>query len=190
MADIDAEAWADALDLFEHRWAFVAVASREHEEWWYDVAAIMRLETQDPRGWKSLDPHEGEDERQEDPIFPFKAPPTNASDVEACRKRVRELPRESVERLLVTLATGWLDVTREWDFERRRPEMERRARVILSRFPPETRFYANTGWGSEVPDFYVVAATGVNPFTQYIADAGLIAVTDAEVATFWSFDAT
>ncbi|WP_433571206.1 hypothetical protein [Streptomyces sp. CA-251247] len=189
MTDTGAEAWAEALLLFE-RFTFVAVSRREHEEWWYDVASIMRGEAQDPRGWQSLDPHEGQDERWEDPIFPFMPPPATETDVELWRKRVKEIPRTSVERLLVTLASAWLDVTREWEFSRRRPEMERRARVLLSRFPPGTRFFANTGWESENPDFYVCGATGVNPFTQYNADAGLIAVSDTEVGLVWSFDAT
>lgn len=188
MTDLGEEAWAEALVLFE-RFTFVSVAHREHEEWWYDVASIMRGEAQDPRGWRSLDPHEGEDERREDPIFPFQQPPVNAAEVGLWRNRVKEIPRTSVERLLVTLASAWLDVTREWDFDRRGPKMEERARALLSRFPAATRFYANTGWGSENPDYYVMAATGVNPFTQYDADAGLIAVSDVEVGMFWSFDA-
>ncbi|OKI48745.1 hypothetical protein A6A29_05020 [Streptomyces sp. TSRI0281] len=188
-ADVDAAAWADALKLF-YRYTFVAVARREHEEWWYDVASIMRGNAQDPRGWASLDPDADEEERQEDPTFPFAPPPATAEDVKLWRSRVKELPRTSIERLLVTLATNWLDVSREWEFDRRRPEMESRARVVLSRFSLETRFYANTGWGSENPDFYLSPITGVNPCSRYDWDAGLIAVSDDEVGLFWSFDAT
>ncbi|WP_251018335.1 hypothetical protein [Streptomyces sp. ISL-1] len=189
MRDIDAEAWADALELF-YRYTFVAVTRREHQEWWYDVASIMRGEAQDPRGWQSLDTDRDEDERRDDPGFPFAPPPATAEDVESCRRRVTELPRSSVETLLVTLATNWLDVSREWEFDRRRPEMERRAHVVLSRFPAESRFYSNIGWKGESPDFYAQPVRSTDPFSRYDWDAGLIAVSDTEVGLVWSFDAT
>ncbi|MFF3685913.1 hypothetical protein [Streptomyces sp. NPDC002187] len=64
--DASVETWSDALRLYERICTFVGVAPREHDEWWFDVAVIMRLETPDPRGWESIDPHEGEDERRDD----------------------------------------------------------------------------------------------------------------------------
>ncbi|MFC9856863.1 MULTISPECIES: hypothetical protein [unclassified Streptomyces] len=188
MTEPDAESWADAL-LMYRQYSIIAVTQREEEEWWYDVASIIRGNAQDPRGWQSLDHDEGQDERQDDPNFPFMTPPTKPEDVRVWQSRVKEIPRASVERFLVVLATSYLDVKRELEFERKRVEMERRARVILSRFPLGTRFYANTGYGSEEPDFYLSPPTGGNPCSQWDWDAGLIAVSDDEVGLFWSFDA-
>lgn len=91
--DLDAEAWADALKLYERLSTFVGVAPREHDEWWLDVGAIMRLETRDPRAWESIDPYEGEEERREDPLFPWLETPSTPADAERHLPRVRELPR-------------------------------------------------------------------------------------------------
>ncbi|MCX4675247.1 hypothetical protein OG413_07910 [Streptomyces sp. NBC_01433] len=191
MEALDEQSWADAVALFE-RYSYVAVVRRSHAEWWYDVWSIMRGEGRDPRGWLSLDPAEGEDERMEDPTFPF-SPPVNSgladADAEAWRGRAFELPRSSVRTLLVTLATNWLNVSREWEFDRRRPGMERRADLLLSRFPPGSRFYSNVGWRGADPDFYEQPVREVDPFSQFDWDAGLIAVSEAEVGIFWSFDA-
>ncbi|MFI8812769.1 MULTISPECIES: hypothetical protein [unclassified Streptomyces] len=187
---LNAEDWADALALF-YRYTFVAVTRREHDEWWRDAWSIMRGEARDPRGWASLDPDAEEEERADDPAFPFVPPPTNtSSDVLLWSRRVTELPGSSAGSLLVTLATNWLDVSREWEFDRRRPEMERRARVVLSRFPSKTRFYSNVGWKGDEPDFYAQPVRSTDPLSRYDWDAGLIAVSDDEVGLFWSFDAT
>lgn len=74
MDDLTADAWADGLALYEDRWAFTAVAPRDHVEWWFDVAAVMRGETADPRGWASLDPYE-EDVDREVEAFAWIEPP-------------------------------------------------------------------------------------------------------------------
>ncbi|MGY3681855.1 hypothetical protein [Streptomyces sp. TE33382] len=188
VTDLGEEAWADALVMYR-QYTIIAVTRRENEEWWYDVASIMRGDAQDPRGWQSLDHDDGQDERWDDPTFPFAPPPATPEDVNVWQSRVKEIPRVSIERFLVVLATSYLDVKRERDFDRKRPEMEHRARVILSRFPLGTRFYANTGYGAEEPDFYLSPPTGGNPCSQWDCDAGLIAVSDAEVGLVWSFDA-
>lgn len=65
--------------------------------------------------------------------------------------------------------------------------MERRAEVIMARFAEGTRFYSNIGWTGKEPDFYEQPVTGMNPFSRYGWDAGLIAVNDAEVALIWAF---
>lgn len=92
MTELTAEAWADALELYQYSYTSVSVVRREHEEWWLDAAAIMRGQTSDPRGWRSLDPDEDEDERRDDPLFPFAEAPTTPEDVVRFRQRVTELP--------------------------------------------------------------------------------------------------
>ncbi|MCX4782490.1 hypothetical protein [Streptomyces sp. NBC_01264] len=184
---LDAEAWSDALKLYERLCTFVAVAPREHEDWWIDVGAIVRLEKRDPRGWESIDPYEGEDERREDPLFPWLETPTTLADAERFHPRVRELPRSSVRSLVVLLGVLGLDVAKTPRWEERRPRMERRADVILSRFPDGTRFYSNIGRKGDRPDFYEQGVQGLDPFSHYGWDAGLIMVNDEEVAVLWNF---
>ncbi|MCJ0875457.1 hypothetical protein [Streptomyces sp. AP-93] len=188
----DAEAWSDALKLYTWLCTFVAVSPREHDEWWVDVGAIMRLETQDPRGWESIDPYEGEEERIEDPLFPWLETPSSPEDAERYRRLVDEIPRSSVRSLIVRLGAGSdrRDLSSVPGWEDSRQEMERRADVILSRFPGTTRFYTNLVWKPAQPDFYEQPVRGHAPFSQYDWDAGLIAVNDEEVAVLWNFLST
>ncbi|MFE2974105.1 hypothetical protein [Streptomyces sp. NPDC059258] len=185
----DVGAWSEALKLYEWLVTFVSVAPREHEEWWLDAGAIMRRETQDPRGWESIDPDEGEGERLEDPLFPWLEASSTPADVERCRRLVGEIPRTSVRSLLVLLGAGLsrLDLSRSLRWDELRLEMERRADVILSRFPGSTRFYTNLGWEGDRPDFYKQPYRSHSPFSRSDWDAGLIAVNDDEVAVLWNF---
>lgn len=75
MHDLTAEGWADGLGLYEDRWAFATVAPRDHAEWWFDVAAIMRGETADPWGWASLDPYEEDVDREVETFAWIEPPP-------------------------------------------------------------------------------------------------------------------
>ncbi|MFG2216850.1 hypothetical protein ACGFN1_18620 [Streptomyces sp. NPDC048685] len=190
--ELDAQTWSDALKMYEWLCTFVGVSRREHEEWWLDVGSIMRLETRDPRGWESIDPYEGEEERLDDPLHPWWDTPSTPADAERYSGRVGELPRESVRSLLVLLgvAASGVDVSRTFGWEEYRPRRERRAEVILSRFPADTRFYTNLGWKGDLPDFYQQSSRGHAPFSGYDWDAGLIAVNDDEVAVFWNFQNT
>ncbi|MFJ6612007.1 hypothetical protein ACIQPT_17230 [Streptomyces sp. NPDC091289] len=189
---LDAATWSDALKLYEWLCTFVSVARREHDEWWLDVGSIMRLETRDPRGWESIDPNDGEDERREDPLFPWLEVPSTPADVERYNRRMEEIPRSSVRSLLVLLgiAAGGVDVPKRLGWEERRSEMERRADVVLSRFPASTRFYTNLGGNGDHPDFYQQSSWGHAPFSRNDWDAGLVAVNDDEVAVFWNFQNT
>ncbi|WP_404957663.1 hypothetical protein [Streptomyces sp. 147326] len=62
------------------------------------------------------------------------------------------------------------------------------ADVIMSRFPGDTRFHSNLGWKGDHPDSYEQPVTGMDPFSRFGWDAGLIAVNDAEVGVFWAFE--
>lgn len=189
---LDGRTWSDALRLYEWVCTFVGVAPREHDDWWLDVGAVMRLETRDPRGWESIDPYEGEEERRDDPLFPWLETPSTPADADRFRPRADELPRSSVRSLLVLLAVaaGGTDASRTVGWEEHRPERERRADAILSRFPDGTRFYSNLGWKGDRPDFYAQPYRSHDPFSTYDWDAGLIAVNDDEVAVLWNFQST
>ncbi|MFG2294123.1 hypothetical protein [Streptomyces sp. NPDC048603] len=191
MTELADKTWSDALKLYEWICTFVAVAPREHEEWWLDVGAIMRLETRDPRGWESIDPYEGEEERRDDPLFPWLETPATPADAERFRERVREVPRHSVRSLLVRLGSAAAsDLTRWPGWEEHLPEKERRADVILSRFPEGTRFYTNIDPNGDPPDFYKWSSVAYDSFSRSDWDAGLIAVNDGEVALLWNFQNT
>ncbi|MFD5619556.1 hypothetical protein [Streptomyces yangpuensis] len=187
---LTAEVWADALELYRFSYASVAVVRREHEEWWLDAASIMSRRASDPRGWLSLDPDEDEPERRDDPLFPFAQAPRTLAEAARFRAGVRELPRSSVSSLLVLLGIPGLDATRAPDFDRDRPGMERRARLLLSRFADGTRFYSNIGWEGDRPDFCAQPVRMTHPLSRYGWDAGLIAVNDCELALFRHFDPT
>ncbi|MCX4393149.1 hypothetical protein OG887_31190 [Streptomyces sp. NBC_00053] len=156
--ELDTQTWSDALKMYEWLCTFVGVARRAHEEWWFDVGSIMRLETRDPRdprGWESIDRYRGEVKRLDNPLYLWWDTPSTPADVERYSGRVGELPRESVRSLLVLLgvtASG-VDVFRTFGWEKYRPQRERRAEVVLSRFPVDIRFYTNFGWKGDLPDF-------------------------------------
>ncbi|WP_326591469.1 hypothetical protein [Streptomyces sp. NBC_01294] len=188
MEPLTSETWADALDLYESSYTFVSVAPRVHGRWWLDFTSIVRLEARDPRGWRSIDPDEEEFDLRVDPIYPWLDPPATMEEAERFQGRVKQLPRASVRSLLVLLGILGMDVSKASNWERRRPGMEHRAEAIMSRFPAGTHFYSNLGWKGDHPAFYEQPVTGMDPFSQFGWDAGLIAVNDDEVAVFWTFE--
>ncbi|MFI7084493.1 hypothetical protein ACIBUR_12915 [Streptomyces anulatus] len=124
-----------------------------------------------------------------DPAFPFRVPPMDEGGAAEWRSRLCEIPRSSVVRLLVMLATNEMNVTRQHGFAERRAGMECHAQAILSRFPDGSKFFTNTRHGGEIPDFYE-RVSGCWPMSQYVWDFGLFAVSDKEIGLIWSFDAS
>ncbi|MFH8665161.1 MULTISPECIES: hypothetical protein [Streptomyces] len=186
---LDAAMWSAAVEMYRHRYSFIAVGPRTGEDWLPDVAEIMRREVADPRGWRGKDPEVGEPELLEDPAFPFRVPPVDEEGAAEWRSGLFEIPRHSVKRLLVMLATNEMNVPRQHNFAERRAGMERHAAAILSRFSEGSTFFTNTDHGGENPDFYERVST-CWPLSQYVWDFGLLAVSDDEVALIWSFDAS
>lgn len=184
---LDADSWWSAVEMYDRRYTFVTVGPRTREDWLHDVAAVMRGETADPRSWRTIDPDEGEEEREDDPAHPFVAPPVDETSAAEWRGRFREIPRSAVVRLLVLLATIALDVSRDPRFPGQRAEMEKHARVILSRCPDGARFFTNTWGGGAAPDFYQQISS-CSPVSQYAWDLGLLWVSDDDVGLIWSFD--
>jgi hypothetical protein len=151
----------------------------------------MRGQGRNPRGWRTLDPYEGEIALERPaPPCPWIDPPATETDTDRFKTLVRKLPKSSARSLLVVLSIPGMDVAKACDWERQRPKLVHRADALLSRFPAGTHFYSNIGWKGD-PYFYEQGVWGgLDPFSCYGWDAGLIAVNDDEVALFWNFQNT
>ncbi|MCX4697525.1 hypothetical protein OG252_15865 [Streptomyces sp. NBC_01352] len=186
MAGLDERSWSEAIDMYERRATIAKVTSREHENWVLDLSTLMRGDTRDARGWRTVDMWEGELERLDEPSYPFVMPPEAVATADAWKPYLHEIPRSQAVRFLVALSTPWIDVTKEPDFEERREALEAKARVILSRFPEGSHFYANTGHGSDTRDYYQRVSRWY-PFSVRTFDFGLVLVSETEVGMVWSF---
>ncbi|MFF2021692.1 hypothetical protein ACFVW2_07775 [Streptomyces sp. NPDC058171] len=182
----DERSWAEAMDMYARRLTIAKVTSREHEDWALDAYTLMHGDTHDPRGWRTNDPMAEEFERLDDPFHPFVTLPDEPATTEVWKSHVHEIPRSSAERFLVALSTPWINVEKERAFSDRRGELEGKARVILSRFPDGSHFYANTGGRSASLDYYR-RLSGWYSFSSYEWDFGLFLVSDTEVGMVWSF---
>lgn len=187
MAQPDQQSWADAISMYERRYTIAKVTRRLHRNWALDVHTLMHEATEDHRGWRVNDPLVGEFERREDPFYPFADLPDGPEKAEAWLSHVTEIPRSSAKRFLVALSTTWLNVERTPHFEQHRADLERKADVILSRFPEGSRFYANTGRDSAQLDYYR-HIPGCDTVSVHTWDLGLVLVSDTEVGMVWSFD--
>ncbi|MFD5256651.1 hypothetical protein ACFWM5_27950 [Streptomyces bobili] len=186
MVVLNERSWSNAIDMYEPRATIAKVTSREHENWVLDVSTLMRGDTRDARGWRTVDFWEGELERLDEPSYPFVLTPETAAAADACKSYLYEIPRSQAMRFLVALSTPWIDVTKEPDFEERKDALEARSRVILSRFPEGSHFYANTGRGSDTRDYYQRVSEWY-PFSVRTFDFGLVLVSETEVGMVWSF---
>jgi hypothetical protein len=186
MVEPDEQSWAEAIGMYARRYSIAKVTSREHEDWALDVNRLMHGDTQDNRGWRTKDSLTGEFERIDDPYYPFALRPDDPAGTDEWKSHVNEIPRSSAKRFLVALSTPWLNVEKEQDFEERRPGLEARADVILSRFPEGSHFYANTGRESAEIDYYK-RISGCDAISVHVWDLGLFLVSDAEVGMVWSF---
>lgn len=186
MAELDERSWSDAIGMYERRVTIAKVTSRKHENWMLDLSTLMHGDTRDARGWRTVDTWEGELERLDEPSYPFVMPPEAVATADAWKSYLYEIPRSQALRFLVALSTPWIDVTKEPDFEERREALEAKARVILTRFPEGSHFYANTGRDSDTLDYYQ-RVSGWNPFSVRTFDFGLVLVSQTEVGMVWSF---
>ncbi|NUV63710.1 hypothetical protein [Streptomyces sp. CAI-85] len=186
MTELDERSWAEAMEMYEKRVTIAKVTGREHENWLLDVATLIHGETRDVRGWRTVDRWEGELDRIDEPSYPFAIPPEALAAPDAWKPYLYEIPRSQALRFLVALATPWIDVTKEPDFEERREALEADAGVILSRFPEGSHFYANTGRSSATCDYYQRVSEW-QPFSTRTFDFGLVLVSETEVGMVWSF---
>ncbi|MFH9828706.1 hypothetical protein [Streptomyces bobili] len=186
MAEPDERSWSDAIDMYERRATIAKVTSREHENWVLDLSVLMRGDTRDARGWRMMDMWEGDFARVDEPSYPFVIPPEAIATADGWKPYLHEISRSQAVRFLVALSTPRIDVTKDPDFEERRDVLEAKARVILSRFPPDSRFYANTGHGSDTRDYYQRVSQWYSLSVRTF-DFGLVLVSKREVGMVWSF---
>ncbi|MBD9734923.1 hypothetical protein IGX29_24570 [Streptomyces sp. H28] len=187
MTFLSQQSWAEAIGMYARRYSIAKVTGRRHEDWALDVLTLMRGDSPDVRGWQTVDFHEADLERQEDPYYPFVLLPGKTTETDEWKSRLHEIPRPSAERFLVTLSTQWLDVEKEHEFELRKAGLQAKAAVVLSRFPEGSRFYANTGPKSAQLDYYQKVRV-CSPVSRHDWDMGLILVSESEVGMVWSFD--
>ncbi|MQY12470.1 hypothetical protein SRB5_26040 [Streptomyces sp. RB5] len=185
MSELDEHSWAEAVGMYGPR-RTVRVRDRENSHWVNDVPSLLRGRIYDNRGWKSIDFLGRDFEREKDPYYPFAEIPNTSEKTELFTARMTEIARPSARKFLVALATPWLNAPETPDFTEKRGEWENRADIILSRFPGNSRFYANTGSDSANIDYYQRVASW-NGISHYDCDQGLFLVSTTEIGMIWSF---
>ncbi|MFP3989525.1 hypothetical protein U9R90_19015 [Streptomyces sp. E11-3] len=187
---------AAALRLLEDVYTFAASGPRLHEDWAYDVLAILHRTVRDPRGWVRLDWDRRNTSRTAVPAYPF-APPAASRFLDSLYPVE---PQAAVAALAI--------MTEEWQSEpapvRSRPDQDAvlaDARTLLDRYGPTARYWTNAtaAASNPAPDFVAAGLQGTRSHgfltSEYLNgldlfdDLGLIAVNDDEVGVFWSFGA-
>ncbi|WP_051807611.1 hypothetical protein [Streptomyces sp. NRRL F-2664] len=184
----DAATWEAALlRLLEDVFVFARSGPRSHEDWAADVRAVMERSVADPRGWSALDPERFEEGREAGfPSYPFRS--TSAEDP---RAGLRPITAGAAVELLASLAQEWFFEGSPVRSREDRDAVLADARTVLDRFGPEAAFWTSSDLarGCDAPDFLAQDLQGGRPFTDYMMDLGLIAVSADEVGVFWSFNA-
>ncbi|MEV7444934.1 hypothetical protein AB0O22_28045 [Streptomyces sp. NPDC091204] len=184
----EAATWEAALlRLLEDVFTFARSGPRLHEDWAEDVLAVMERSVADPRGWSALDPETFKEGRDAGfPSYPFRA-----MAAEDLRAGLRPITAGAAVELLASLAQEWFFEgfpVRSWED---RDAVLADARTLLDRFGPEAEFWTSSDLarGCDAPDFLARDLEGGHPFTDYMMDLGLLAVSADEVGVFWSFNA-
>ncbi|WP_079191465.1 hypothetical protein [Streptomyces sp. CB00455] len=184
----EAAPWdAALLRLLEDVFTFARSGPRSHEDWAEDVRAVMERSVADPRGWSALDPETFKEGREVGfPSYPFRA--TAAEDL---RAGLRPITAGAAVELLASLAQEWFFEGSPVRSREDRDAVLADARTLLDRFGPDAAFWTSSDLarGSDAPDFLARDLEGGHPFTDYMMDLGLIAVSADEVGVFWSFNA-
>ncbi|MFZ3499158.1 hypothetical protein ACODT5_39115 [Streptomyces sp. 5.8] len=188
MNALDSNIWEAALlRLLEDVHTFARSGPRLHEDWAEDVLAVMERSVADPRGWSVRESETWKVGWEAGhPSYPF-----HALTAENLRAGVRPITAGAAVELLASL-------TQEWFFEgspvRSREDRDTvlaDARTLLDRFGPDAVFWSSSDLARtcDAPDFLARDLEGGHPFTGYMMDLGLIAVSADEVGVFWSFNA-
>ncbi|MFE9635046.1 hypothetical protein [Streptomyces sp. NPDC006463] len=185
---IEAAPWEAALlRLLEDVYTFARSGPRLHEDWAEDVLAVMERSVADPRGWSSRESQTFEEGREAGyPFYPFRA--TTAEDL---RAGVRPITAGAAVELLASLAQEWFFEGSPVRYREDRDTVLADARTVLDRFGPGAAFWTSSDLArtSDAPDFLARDLEGGHPFTDFMMDLGLIAVSADEVGVFWSFNA-
>ncbi|MEU1486112.1 hypothetical protein [Streptomyces sp. NPDC005752] len=187
---------AAALRLLDDSYNFVATGPRLHEDWAYDVLAVLHRSVPDPRGWARLDRDRENTARHEVPGYPFDPPA--ASEFARC---LYPLEAEAAVTALAVMTEEW---QAEYSPVRSRPDRDAvlaDARILLDRYGPTASYWTNATAAASDParDFVAAGLQGTESRLfltgEYINgldlfdDLGLIAVNDDEVGVFWSVGA-
>ncbi|MGW7454148.1 hypothetical protein [Streptomyces sp. NPDC054787] len=184
----EAATWEAALlRLLEDVFTFARSGPRSHEDWAEDVLAVMERSVADPRGWSALDPEMFKEGREAG----FRSYPFRAVTAEDLRAGLRPITAGAAVELLASLAQEWFFEGFPVRSREDRDAVLADARTLLDRFGPDAAFWTSSDLarGSEAPDFLARDLEGGHPFTGYMMDLGLIAVSADEVGVFWSFNA-
>ncbi|MFF8566817.1 hypothetical protein ACF06N_17855 [Streptomyces albidoflavus] len=196
-ADAPEPGWNAALRrLLGDPYVFAATGPRRHEEWAYDVLAVLRREVADPRGWLGLDADRTGPGRDQVPAYPFAPPPA-----EEFPAYLRPLERAAAVGALAVMSEEWQS---EPAPVRSRPDREAvlaDARRLLDRYGPKAEYWTNAvaAGSGPAPDFVAAGLRGTRSYTfltgvyvnglDLYEDLGLIAVGGGEVGVFWSVGA-
>ncbi|MFJ3975770.1 hypothetical protein [Streptomyces sp. NPDC090021] len=184
----DSTTWEAALiRLLEEVYTFAWSGPRLHEDWAEDVCAVMERSVADPRGWAVLETHTHKVGRESGyPFYPF-----HALTAEELRAGLRPITAGSAVELLASLAQEWFFESNPVCLREDRDMVLADARTVLDRFGPDAAFWTSSDLARtcDAPDFLARELEGGHPFTGYMMDLGLVAVSADEVGVFWSFNA-
>ncbi|MFJ8887171.1 hypothetical protein ACIRJR_27705 [Streptomyces sp. NPDC102402] len=182
MAQIDDVSWNRSLRAVFGEGMFAAVGARRCDDWRLDALDVMRLRTDDPRGWRRIVMAPAGSSYGAGSDGPFGA--VTPGDIDAAFP----VARSGAEQIMVTLQGEWFQTEDIQDFDAREAELFSHARVILERFGADAVFFTNAVSARENPHADMLRREGVyEGFTSHVMDCGVIAVSATEVGIFWSF---
>ncbi|MDN5385263.1 hypothetical protein QEP66_24855 [Streptomyces sp. LB8] len=183
---VDQTSWDAAVrHLYRDATAYIATGPRRHEDWTFDVLALMARAVPDPRGWARIDGSEEAPERVESPVWPFAE-----VSPEYVASRLMEIDRDSAENLLLAITEGGCTLANLQYFTESPDELRAMARTILARYGDEATYHTNvkkTGSAPGTLDF-TLETLEYRPMSVFTEDCGLVVVSDTEVGMFWNFN--
>ncbi|WP_030293119.1 hypothetical protein [Streptomyces katrae] len=182
MTQIDATSWSRSLRALFGEGMFAAVGARWRDGWSLDALDVMRLRTDDPRGWSKVAAAPGGGDHGTGPDSPFSA--VTPGDFST----VFPVSRRGAEQILATLQGEWFQTEDIPDFDAQEAELTSHARTILERFGEDALFFTNAATARENPHADMFRREGAyEGFTSHVMDCGVIAVSATEVGIFWGF---
>ncbi|MFC5721790.1 hypothetical protein ACFP1Z_16585 [Streptomyces gamaensis] len=177
---------AAVVRLFVDKYSFVLTGPRNHEDWRQDALAVIAREVADPRGWLSVDWEELHEKQRPagNTVYPFETlTPDDLS------QRLHRIAPEHAAQLLVAMTDDWCEAPKIPNYAEERGELLEQANVLLTRYEPDFQCWSNVieKPSKASPDLFY-RAPGWHNLTQYLADYGLIVVSESEVGVFWSFN--
>ncbi|MEV5443088.1 hypothetical protein AB0N23_11195 [Streptomyces sp. NPDC052644] len=182
MNQIEEASWSRPLRALFGDGMFAAVGGRRRDDRRMDALDVMRLRTNDPRGWPrcAVAPDGGDYGSGLDNPFHAVTP--------ADFSGAFPVSRAGAEHLVVTLQGEWSQVEDIPDFAAREAELISHAHVILARFGADALFFTNAATAREDPHADMFRWAGsYEGFTRHVMDCGVIAVSPTEVGIFCGF---